>query len=391
MKELHIHQNPTQQISFQAPISSTWVEINREAFFHNLVSYKKIVHPSLFAPVIKSNAYGHGIEQIARLCDEHAAVDRMCVVSLREGLLLRSFGIQKPILVLSIIDAPLEQAAAQDIIVTVYDMAHAHALNEIGRKMQKKITVHIKIDTGLSRLGFLAKDALEMVGAISKLPFIFIEGIFTHFANSENEEHGFMRQQTAQFEQVIHQLSIAGIHIPLRHMSCSAALTADTKTHGTLARAGIGLYGLWPSEENKELTLKQHPTFSLQPVLTWKTTIIQIKEIPIGAGVGYDLTFKAERTTKVATLPVGYWDGYNRSLSNNSCVIIHHQRAPIIGRIAMNLMMIDVTNIQAHVGDEVLLLGKNSEISANALAERCSTINYEIVTHINPLLPRIIV
>lgn len=388
-------QQNTQSTTLITPTQShtarTWVEIDTAALAHNIEQYKSLVHNALFAPVIKSNAYGHGIELVARLCDAHPAVDRMCVVSLSEAVHLRQIGIKKPILVLSIIDAPLEQAVAHDSIVTIYDMPTALELNEIGKQYNKKMSIHIKIDTGLSRLGILAEQAVEFVAAVHKLPNIDIEGIFTHFANSEQEDQTFSRQQLDRLNSVIADLAVLGISIPLRHATCSAAITAHQGNHGTLTRAGIGIYGLWPSQENKEMTAQNHPGFFLKPVLSLKTTIIQIKEIPAHSYVGYDLTFKTDRPTTLAILPVGYWDGYPRALSNNSFVIIHNQRAPIVGRIAMNLMMIDITEVTCAVGDEVILLGNIQGITADDLATRSSTINYEIVTKINPLLPRITV
>lgn len=376
----------------QATIAKTWVEIDRRALVHNIEQYKNIVSPALFAPVIKSNAYGHGMELIAKLCQDHPAVDRLCTVSLREAVALRNCGITKPIVVLSIIDDVLELAALHTITLTVYDMPTAHALNEIGKKYNKKITIHIKVDTGLSRLGMLVPETLLMIKQLATLPWITIEGLFTHLANSESADASFVQYQLGQFQQLVEQLAAVGITIPLLHTSCSAAITAHKKTHYTMARAGIGVYGLSPSHENSLLSVQAYPTFALKPVLTWKTTIIQVKDIPAGSYIGYDLTYRASTSMRIATLPVGYWDGYGRHLSNNSHVIIYGQQAPVVGRIAMNLMMVDISAITGcAVGDEVILLGNHPGITADDLAARCNTINYEFVTRINPLLPRIVV
>lgn len=373
-------------------IARTWIEINRQALEHNLSQYKNLVMPALFAPVIKSNAYGHGIEAVARICEQSAAVDRVCVVSLSEGIYLRSLGIKKQIVVLSILDVDFEQVALHMLIVTIYDLETAHALNNIGQCKNQKITVHIKIDTGLSRLGVLAVDAVKFILAVAALPFIFIEGLFTHFANSECEDQRFTQYQLLQFQEVVTHITSLGIHIPLHHASCSAAITAQSATHQTMARAGIGIYGLWPSQENKNMTHVKSPLFHLKPVLTWKTTIMHLKEVPLGSYVGYDLTYQTNKATRIATLPVGYFDGYDRKLSNNSAVLVRNQQAPVIGRVAMNLMMIDVSAIQGvAVGDEVILLGDFLGVTADDLAVRSETINYEIITHINAQLPRIIV
>lgn len=386
------HHSQQAVVTQQHALGRTWVEINKQALEHNLAQYKNIVRPALFAPVVKSNAYGHGIEIVARICDEHHAVNRICVVSLREALQLRTAGITKPILVLSIIDAPLELIAEHDIIVTIYDFATAHALNEVGQKYSKKIPVHVKIDTGLSRLGMLPNESAELINYAHQLSHIFVEGIFTHFANSESDDASFVQYQLAQLDHVIEQLRNKNITIPLIHTSCSAAITAHARSHYTMARAGIGVYGLAPSQENAIITPQAHPGFNLKPVLTWKTTIIHRKEIPAGSYIGYDLTYRTHESAIIATLPVGYWDGYDRKFSNNSYVSLHGNLAPVVGRIAMNLMMVDVTHISGcAVGDEVTLLGNVPGVRADDLAQRCGTINYEMVTRINPLLPRIVV
>ncbi|MDR3550309.1 MAG: alanine racemase [Candidatus Babeliales bacterium] len=367
----------------------TWIEVDAKALAHNIAQYKSIVKNTLLAPVIKSNAYGHGIELIAKLLDENSNVDFLCTVSLSESLLLRSIGIKKPLLVLSIIDGDLHQAAQQDIALILYDMRTALAINEAGKKCNKKIAVHIKVDTGLSRLGLLATHVIPFIKELCLLPFISIQGIFTHFATSERTDQTHTDGQIAQFTNIIYQLDQLGIHIPLRHASCSAAITANQASHFTMVRTGIGIYGLWPSAQNKQLTSTIFPHFSLKPVLSWKTTIIQIKEISAGSFVGYDISYQATKPTRIATLPVGYWDGYDRKLSNTGSVLINNQLARVVGRIAMNLMMVDITDIQASVGDQVTLLGNHHTITADDIAHTCQSINYQIVTSINPLLPRI--
>lgn len=368
----------------------TWIEIDKQAFSHNVQHYKRRVHPALLAIVVKSNAYGHGLHQIATLADKDPNVDYLCTVSLSEAVLLRNHGIEKPILVLSIIDDNPEQAFIHAIELVLFDMQQALILQDLGKKQQKKISVHIKVDTGLSRLGVLHTAAHAFIKEVAQLSHIHIKGIFTHFAESEKKNQQFTNLQIQRLQAVIDNLRKDHIEIPLQHSSCSAAITANIQSHFTLARTGIGIYGLWPSLENQETTHLNDSLFSLKPVLTWKTKIIQIKEIPAGSSIGYDRTHITKKVTRIATLPVGYWDGYDRKLSNKGCVYINDQRAPIVGRIAMNLMMVDVTDNNAHVGDEVVLLGKYNDISADNLANICKTINYEFVTRINPLLPRIL-
>ncbi len=368
----------------------TWLEIDKQAFEHNIAQYKKIVHPTLLAIVVKSNAYGHGMHQIAALAEENSNVDYLCTASLSEAISLRQHAIKKPILVLSILDDTLEQAFIHSIDIVVYSLQQALELKKIGTRLQKKINVHIKIDTGLSRLGILHEVAVDFVKQLNTLSHLNIKGIFTHFAQSEKENQTFTDLQIERFNQIIESLEKEKIYIPLKHSSCSAAITANAKSHFTMARAGIGIYGLWSSSENKKLTEKTNSLFSLKPVLTWKTKIIQIKEVPAGSSVGYDRTYITKKISRIATLPLGYWDGYDRKLSNKGFVYINNHRAQIVGRIAMNLMMVDITNITTGVGDEVIVLGKYDLISADDLAKNCETINYEFVTRINPLLPRII-
>lgn len=368
----------------------TWLEIDKQAFEHNVAQYKKIVCPSLLAIVIKSNAYGHGMHQIAALAEENNIIDYLCTVSLSEAISLRQHTIQKPILVLSILDDALEQAFIHAIDIVVYSLQQALELEKIGIYLQKKINVHIKIDTGLSRLGVLHNVAVDFVKQLNTLSHINLRGIFTHFAQSEKTDQTFTDLQIKRFNQIIEKLEKDKIYIPLKHSSCSAAITANIKSHFTLARAGIGIYGLWPSFENKRVTQKNNSTFSLKPVLTWKTKIIQIKEIPAGSSIGYNRTYITKKNSRIATLPIGYWDGYDRKLSNKGFVYINDQRALIVGRIAMNLTMVDVTHINACVGDEVILVGKHAGINANDLAAMTKTINYEFITRINPLLPRVI-
>jgi alanine racemase len=368
--------------------ASSWVEIDQKALEHNIQSYKAIIGLTTLAPVVKSNAYGHGIELIAKLCDQNDVVGYLCVVSLHEALFLRSIGIKKPLLVLSIIDGNLKEAIEQDIDLIAYDLGFIQELNNLGKQLNKKARVHLKVDTGLSRLGLPRHEALNLTLQTATLPQIFIVGIFTHFAESGSADQTFTNQQLLQLNTLTQDLQAHGITIPLQHAACTAAITANAKSHGTLVRLGIGTYGLWPSPENKLATHQRHPTFSLKPVLTWKTKIIQIKDIPAESYIGYDRTHQVHKASRIAILPVGYWDGYDRGLSNKGVVVIKNQLAPVLGRIAMNLTIVDITGLNVCMSDEVILLGNYLGVTAEDLAMQCNTINYEIVTRINPLLPR---
>ena len=372
--------------------ASSWIEIDREALLHNLMLYKRCAPQAFFAPVIKSNAYGHGLALIAEILDQSALVDMLCVVALSEALFLRSQGIKKDILVLSIIDQDMSKALLQNIDLIVYDLETARELSSQAEQLGLKASIHIKIDTGLSRLGILADQALSIITQIHALPGIYIRGLFSHLANSE-EEHSFAQEQLERFLGLIASLESNGITIPLYHISCSAALSALPEVHTSMetrsmVRLGLGLYGLWPSENNKKMTQQRYPDFHLRPVLRWKTRIIQIKEIPAGSSVGYGRSHYVKEKTKIAVIPVGYWDGYDRRLSGKASVSINGHKAPVLGRIAMNLTMIDITALPINSSDEVFLIGPQSFTQVDMLASLCNTINYEITTRINPLLPR---
>lgn len=380
-----------EQTAHIQPQHNSWLEINAQAVAHNIGLYKSLAPHSLLAPVIKSNAYGHGIELVAKLCQTLPAVDALCVVSVSEALIVRASGVTKPIVVLSILDNDLERAIMLAIQLVVYDVQIALHLNSIAQRLKKKVLVHIKIDTGLSRLGFLWDQAITMVEQIAQLPMISIQGIFSHLAEAESLDQSFTNMQYERFDAVLSQCKQRGISIPWVHTSCSAAVTANNKSHMPFVRLGIGMYGLWSSQENKAITQALHPSFALQPALTWKSRIIQIKQLSAGSYIGYDRTHQLNKDCVVAVLPVGYWDGYDRGLSNKGAVMIGGQLAPVLGRVAMNLTMIDVTHVSTYEGQEVILLGSDPSVNAEALAALCGTINYEIVTRINPLLPRMAV
>lgn len=372
---------------FYCPQNS-WVEISAQALLHNINQYKQIVPPhTLLAPVIKGNAYGHGLLEVAQMLEKTNLINYLCVVSLSEALFLRSQQITKPILVLSILDIPLKKAIQNNIDVVIYDVDTAKTLNTLAQKQSTRARVHIKIDTGLSRLGIHYTQAEAFIKQCLSLPNLNVVALFSHYIDAEDSESKYCPLQQQHFNVLIKQFPA----IPYKHFSCSAALSV-LNTAYNFARFGIGLYGLWPSLENRKKTLNTHQNFSLQQVLTWKTKIIAIKKIPANSVIGYNATFTTEQEIITAVLSVGYWDGYDRALSNKAVVKIHNQFAQVIGRVAMNMIVVDITHIKnAKVKDTATLLGADSKISAETLAENCKTINYEITTRINPLLKRIVV
>lgn len=369
------------------------VEISKSALLHNIASYRKVLSAhALLAPVIKSNAYGHGILEIAKILDASPDVGYLCVVSTSEALYLRNAGITKPILALSIIDTEIKHALDRNIDIVIYDSTFLQEVNGIAQRLNKKARVHLKIDTGLSRLGIHHQEAYDFIRKCVSLPGIELVGIFSHFAASERSDLSFSHLQLERFSVLLDALEKDNIHIPLKHFASSAAITSLPQSHLTFARLGIGTYGLWSSAESKVRMETLHPGFFLRPVMEWKTRIIARKTVPAGSYIGYDCTYQAPIATETALLPIGYYDGYDRRLSNQGMVKIRDQFFPIRGRIAMNLCIIDVTtHPEIRVGDEVTLLGAEHLITAETLADQCRTINYEFVSRINPVISRVVV
>ncbi len=366
----------------------TWVEVNTKALNHNLSVFRKLAGPHcLLMPVIKSNAYGHEIGLMGTFLDAHTAVDRMCVFSLGEALFLRSQGVTKPILVLGAYELnskDLSAAITQHIILPVYRLDQAKAINATAKALHQKATVHLKIDIGTSRLGILPSTLTDFIKHIKKLPHLFIEGLFGHYASSEDDAYTTKKQQ-AIFEECRLLLEKAGFCDILAHTTCTAATILHPSTHYNAVRFGLGVYGL-------DASLKTRLCAKLKPALSWYTTIIQLKTVPTGTRISYGGTYTVKKPTKIATIPVGYWDGYDRAaFGNKAYVLVRGKRCPVRGRICMNITMIDVSAVKnVQVGDTVALIGtqKNHSVTVDELAELAGTINYEIVTRINPLIPR---
>jgi len=364
----------------------SFVEISRSAILHNLKQYQKIVGKSVeVMPIVKSNAYGHGMVEVAKIVSPK--VKWIGVVSLGEALELRKNNIRKKIFVLSYAQSRyLEQGIKQNISLPVYDLKYAKLISKIAKKLKKNALIHIKVDTGTGRLGILPKDAFIFIKKIKEISNLKIEGIFSHFAASE-ENQKYTKEQLDSFNNVLEKLEEERIKIPYKHFSCSAATLVAPKAHFNMVRIGLSLYGLWPSPQAKKLALKNYPWLKLKPALVWKTKIVQVKFLPKGKKIGYGCTYTAKKKIKMAVLAVGYWEGYNRHYSNNNDVVIKNKRCPVIGRVCMNLTMVDVSKVKnVKAGDEVFLIGGG--VGADELAEKI-TINYEIVTQINPILPRI--
>jgi alanine racemase len=374
-----------------------WVEIDSSALTHNIRQFRRLIgkNRKLLATV-KANAYGHGILEVAKIALQ-AGADWLGVHSIEEGLFLRKKKVDCPILVLGYISFDeLERAVRNDLRLTVYNPETIERLIEFAPHLQGQIRLHVKVETGTHRQGIREEDFFSFVEKIQRHPELVLEGMSSHFANIEDTtDHSYARFQLDNFEKICQKLKKHGIEIPIKHIACTAATILFPETYFDMVRIGVGMYGLWPSKETYlSCILQNRKPIQLKPVLSWKTRIAQIKKIQKGSFVGYGCSFRATRETILAVLPLGYFDGYSRAFSNMSHVIIKGQRAPVRGRVAMNFVMADVTDIpEVQVEDKAVLLGKDGveTITADDLAAWAGTINYEIVTCINPLLPRILV
>jgi alanine racemase len=366
----------------------TWVEVNKKAIEYNIKQFRKLVGKNiLLMPIIKSNAYGHGFFEIAKICDKSKEVNRIGVVSDDEALELKT---KKPIMILSFYELDekkLLKLAKNNVIFPLYDPKQVKILNRVGERLNKKIKVHLKIDIGTSRIGILPKNIIDFVNKVNKLKFINIEGIFGHFAATEKNRGEYTKKQLDLFNEITKRIEEAGIKIKFKHTTCSAAAVLYKNSCFNLVRFGLGLYGLHSSEKTID-------KINFKPALSWNTKVIQVKEVPAGTKVGYGCAFTAKSSIKIATLPVGYWDGYDRGFSNNAFVLIKGRRCPVVGRISMNLTTVDASEVGSlEIGDKATLIGINGKekLTADDLANWIGTINYEIVDRINPSLFRKIV
>jgi len=364
----------------------TWVEISKKSLQNNIHQFQKLIGGKVkLMAVIKANAYGHGLIETTKII-VGASVSWIGVDSVDEAIELRKAGIKAPILILGYtLLSRLKDVVKYDLRQTVYNEETIEALKT------KPVKVHLKIETGTSRQGVEKEELLKLVNLIKKYPQIEIEGAHTHYANIEDTtNHSYAQQQIKRFKQAIELLEKNGIKVPIKHTACSAAIILFPKTYFDMVRLGISMYGLWPSKETFISAKEKNRKVELEPVLTWKTRVVQIKNIKAGTPIGYGLTEKASRDSKIAILPVGYRDGYDRKLSRTADVLIKGKRCKVLGRVCMNMIIVDVNHISdIRLEDEVVLLGH--EITADELAQKIGTINYEVVTRINPLIPRIIV
>ncbi|MDP1625183.1 MAG: alanine racemase [bacterium] len=372
----------------------TWLEVNLGAIARNTAVLKSALSGrAAMMAVVKSNAYGHGMVECAKAALKGGA-DWIAVDELAEALELRTSGIKSPVLVLGFTMPELyETAAKKGVSLTISSLDSLRALAKA--KLFRRLKIHVKFDTGLHRQGIPESQVQQAVRVMEGKTFetkAIIEGAYTHFAAMEDPAHeDYSLKQAGAFKSVIFRLREKGF-TPITHASASSGLLFSPDYYFDMARAGIAIYGLWPSPEIEAHSRRVLPGISLTPVLSWKTIVNEVKLVPKGALIGYDLTCEATRDSRIAVIPVGYWHGFPRSLSNSGEVLVGGKLAKVLGRVSMDMTVIDVTDIPlVKAGDEVVLLGKQGKtsISAEALASRAGTINYEIVTRINPLLPRV--
>ncbi|MFA6305503.1 MAG: alanine racemase [Candidatus Gracilibacteria bacterium] len=373
-----------------------WVEISKDALSDNIKTFRGLTgKDTILCPCVKANAYGHGLVGASKIFLENGA-NWLAVNSLYEARALRSAGVFKPIYVLGYVAlSDLEEVLNLDLRVVVYNKETVERLGEIAEKLGKKAKIHIKIETGNNRQGVCESEIIDFVKYILNFKNLEIEGLSTHFANIEDtKDHSFAETQLKKFNEIAATVEDFGVKIPLKHSANSAATLLFPETHFEMVRPGIATYGMWPSDETfLSFSSERGGGISLSPALSWKTKIAQIKTVPSGEFIGYGCTYKTTRETKIAILPVGYYDGYDRGI-NNAHVLIHGKRAAQRGRVCMNIIMVDVTDIpEAKLEDEVVLLGHDGDenISAEQFAKWAGTINYEITTRINDRIPRIYV
>jgi alanine racemase len=372
-----------------------WAEIDLTAIAHNVRQLRRITHSKAKLMVaVKANGYGHGAAQVAKTAI-HNGADQLGVARLQEGIELRQAGIQAPILVMGYTSAHNTQDLLEHrLMPTLFDLETARNMSKAVIAQNRTLACHIKVDTGMGRLG-VSCDALTLDGdantvddilAIAHLPGLEPAGLFTHFATADAADKSFAKSQFSHFQKLSADLEAAGQQIPFKHAANSAAIIDLPETHLDMVRAGISVYGLYPSPEVDTNRIDLHPALQL------KAKIINLKQVPAGTKISYGGTWEASSPTTIATIPAGYGDGYSRLLSNRGRMLVHGTMAPIVGRVCMDLTMLDVGHIDGVcMEDEVVLIGRQGDdvISADDIAGQLGTINYEVVTALMARVPRV--
>src|SRR3990167_4106845 len=364
----------------------TWVEIDLNALKHNLLAIKKRVGPQVkILGIVKAYAYGHGDYEVSRVLLNNG-VEMLGIAILEEGIHLRDKGVKAPLLLLGgIFEEQIEEVIHYDLTPTIYDVKLAEALSKKANHFQKNLKVHVYVDTGMGSIGVRYDNAVEFVKSVKNMKNLFIDGIYTHCSYSDEKESKFTELQIKRYGDILATLDANKVHIPLRHMANSGAILGYPESYFNMVRPGLSLYGLYPSEDVSRV-------IGIRPVMSFKTKVIHIKDMEPGDVVGYGNSYRITKPTRVATLPLGYDDGYNRLLSNQGKVIIRGIKASIIGRVCMDQCFVDVSHIkEASVGDEVILYGSQGQetISIESVARQLNTIPYEVTCNVSKRVPRI--
>lgn len=370
-------------------LNRAWAEIDLDAIAHNVREIRRITNKRAeIMGAVKADAYGHGVvETVQTMLDN--GVDRLAVSMLDEAIQLRKLGIKVPILILSYTDPTrAEEIIQNNVTQTVFSHDLARALSDAAVRLGRNVKIHVKIDTGMTRVGFMSGySAIKNVLEISTLPNIIIEGLFTHFASADERDRSYTLMQFEKFMSICNELSRVGVHIPVKHVCNSAGIMEYPEMHLDMVRPGIILYGIYPSQDVDKSRI------ALKPAMTLKANVILVKDVEIDTCVSYGRIFKTSRPSKLATIPIGYADGYTRLLSNKGEMLINGERVPVVGRVCMDQCMVDVTGLNqpVQVGDEAVIFGRqgNGEISAGEVAEAIGTISYEVLCIIGKRIPRV--
>ncbi len=364
-----------------------YAEVDLAAIKRNVKNLHDLTRPDTkMMAIIKANAYGHGAVEVAKALEQDVYGFGIAIVE--EGMELRKAGIKNPILILGYtMKNMLQDVVENDLIQTVFQYDTAAELDRIAAEKGKKVRIHIKIDTGMGRIGFpVVKESIEDIVRISKLENIEINGVFSHFAKADEFDKESAKKQFERFCSMTADLEKEGIHIPIRHISNTAAVIDLPEMNLDMVRCGIGIYGLYPSEEVEKSKVELIPAMSI------KSHISNIKQVPKGTGISYGWTFITDKDSRIATIPIGYGDGYPRRLSSIGKVILHGNYAPIAGRVCMDQFMVDVTDIEnVSQEDTVTIVGREKEavITVEYLSELAGTFNYEFVCDVGRRIPRV--
>jgi len=364
-------------------LRSTYVEVNLAQLSRNLQAIRQKVSPARVMIILKANAYGHGLVEVAKYLDQQ--VDYIGVAVLEEGILLREQGVQTPILVLGgIWGNQIPGYITHDLTLTAPSVERLQQIDEAAGALGKKARVHLKIDTGMERIGVHYYNAHTLQEAALNCRHISVEGIFSHFANSDAADLNHARLQLERFNEVLSFYEKHSLPMPIRHMANSGAILQLPESYFDMVRPGILFYGVYPSKEAQR-------TITVQPALAWKSRVVYFKVTQAGHPVSYGSIWQSDHPVRIVTVPVGYGDGYFRSMSNQAQVIIHGKKYPQVGRICMDQVMVNIEQDSAFNGDEVILIGASetgAHIRVENLAEWADTIPYEILTNINTRVPR---